>query len=473
MVQQVSTQSNFKRGLLTEFTGLNFPEDACTQADNCVFTILGDVLRRAGINFEDNYVLSSINTSGVAISYFRWLNAGGDGDSQVLVVQVGGTLYFFDTSAATATAPISAQQIMTTIPFSKFQAAGNTDTIADYECQFSAGNGYLFVYHPSCDPFYCTFNPSTLAITSAQITIQIRDFTGYYPEPGNPSITSRSSTLTSEHQYNLLNQGWTGAPAWVATANNNLLGVNGLPLGNQTFTVSLGLSVTVTQEVTLTWTNTYVYYNSQAQVYGQTTATGSSTGAVTSYSGNALVIDITTSTQIGSSYEAEYVSSISSSFTITPGLVNNTINTWFSDLGNYPSNSDIWWLFKDDGSASGDNGVPTFNPSSTYANVMQPSSLAPQGHFILNVFNQNQTGVSGISSLTNISTGARPTTGTWFQGRVWYSGIDSSQAASGDQNFYTWTENIYFSQIITSVNQFGYCYQANDPTDENFFDLIA
>ena len=113
MVQQVSTQSNFKKGLLTEFTGLNFPEDACTQADNCVFTILGDVLRREGINFEADYTLNSINTSGVAISYFRWLNAGGDGDSQILVVQVGSTLYFFDTSAATATAPISSHQLMT------------------------------------------------------------------------------------------------------------------------------------------------------------------------------------------------------------------------------------------------------------------------------------------------------------------------------------------------------------------------
>ena len=51
-------------------------------------------------------------------------------------------------------------------------------------------------------------------------------------------------------------------------------------------------------------------------------------------------------------------------------------------------------------------------------------------------------------------------------------GLDASQAATGDENFYTWTENIYFSQIVTSINQFGYCYQANDPTDENYFNLL-
>ncbi len=50
--------------------------------------------------------------------------------------------------------------------------------------------------------------------------------------------------------------------------------------------------------------------------------------------------------------------------------------------------------------------------------------------------------------------------------------MDASQQAQGDQNFYTWTENIYFSRIITDVSQLGYCYQQNDPTDQNLFDLL-
>jgi hypothetical protein len=55
---------------------------------------------------------------------------------------------------------------------------------------------------------------------------------------------------------------------------------------------------------------------------------------------------------------------------------------------------------------------------------------------------------------------------------VWYSGINANFQASGDANYYTWTENIYFSQTVTGVSDFGTCYQTNDPTDESFFDLL-
>ena len=86
----------------------------------------------------------------------------------------------------------------------------------------------------------------------------------------------------------------------------------------------------------------------------------------------------------------------------------------------------------------------------------------------------NRSGVSGIAGLTSIVTTIRPRTGTWFQGRVFYAGVDASQQATGDAQYYTWTENIYFSQIITPGDntEFGYCYEINDPTSETLFDLL-
>ena len=145
---------------------------------------------------------------------------------------------------------------------------------------------------------------------------------------------------------------------------------------------------------------------------------------------------------------------------VTPyNLSTGYINTWYSDIGNYPSNSDIWWTFKDDTGA--------FNPDSTESNTeVLTSGQAPQGHYIINPFIQNPSVLSGILGLTNITTSVRPTNGAWYAGRVWYTGVNAAQAATGDQNYYTWTENIYFSQIITpgDVSSFGNCYQQNDPT---------
>ena len=209
--------NSFIGGLKTEFTGLNFPENACTDTENCVFSIIGDVLRREGIDLEVNATQNSIMQSSVALNTYRWTNVGGDGQTQVLVVQIGNTLYFFNTSAATASSPISAQLLASTVTVSTFQATNNVANVALTECQFTDGNGYLFVFHPDCDPFSCTYNAGT--ITATEITLQIRDFAGI-AEPGVP-VANRPATLTKEHNYNLVNQGWVSGAPWQAYIQTN------------------------------------------------------------------------------------------------------------------------------------------------------------------------------------------------------------------------------------------------------------
>ncbi|MDE1830256.1 MAG: hypothetical protein KGI25_08035, partial [Thaumarchaeota archaeon] len=157
--------NNFIGGLKTEFTGLNFPENAATSMDNCVVSIIGDVLRREGINFESNYFLNQIDVTNSAVSYYRWKNAGGDGETEIFVLQVGATLYFFQSSASTITAPLSSQLLSSTVNVSSFLASGSSNSVNQIECQYSDGNGYLFVYHPYCDPFYCVYSAGTITGT--------------------------------------------------------------------------------------------------------------------------------------------------------------------------------------------------------------------------------------------------------------------------------------------------------------------
>src|ERR1700744_4065341 len=105
MPQSVTTTTvnNFSKGLITEATGLNFPENACTAVNNCIFTLVGDVTRRQGIDYEQSATSKILNSNGQAINTYKWNNVGGDGETQIVVEQVGGVLYFYESSAATVT----------------------------------------------------------------------------------------------------------------------------------------------------------------------------------------------------------------------------------------------------------------------------------------------------------------------------------------------------------------------------------
>jgi hypothetical protein len=426
----------FNKGLITEATGLTFPENACTDTDNCVFSRLGRVTRRLGIDYEANKTLNTITVDSNAISTFKWDNAGGDGNTKVLVQQVGATLYFYVSSSATTSAPLSSTKLASTVTISSFVASGGSFNTA-VECQYASGNGYLFVFHPSCDPFYVTYtsgSPSTVA--GALIDMKVRDFAGV-PET-SVAVDFRPSALTNDHNYNLRNQGWTEQPNWSATSTTS----NNTNTGSHTWTIQTGLTISGGQSVTI-----------RASL-GDGAIT--ETASVTSYNSGtgALVLSVTTTSTSGQTV---------TSWTFTHAGT-NYITTFQTATGLYPSNADQWWSFKD--------STNVFAPATTYTNVTLDNAPAPKGHFILSAFSQTRSTISGVSSITDVSTTVRPRTGTWFQGRVWYAGVDAAFAASGDAPYTTWTENIYFSQIIETADQFGRCHQVNDPTSEEAFDLL-
>lgn len=430
-----SVENNFTRGLITESTGLNFPENAATETFNCEYTLIGDVIRREGIDAEINGTTRVINSSAQAMSTFVWNNAGGDGNSKLEVKQVGSSLYFYNISAVTTSSPLS-QNYISSISIAGNVAAGGTFDITQ-ECEYAAGNGYLFVYHPSCDPAYFTY--ASGAIAGNVITIQIRDFAGI-PEAG-VADNLRPLTLTDEHKYNLINQGWVSGNPWTSTSSTVVTGGTGA----KTFTIVTGLTVSTGQSVTATGPGGSAGFGAAGHMIGVVTSYNSGTGS--------LVLSVSTNT----------VSGTFSSWSLVP-TDNGHINTWFSDVGNYPSNSDQWWSFKD--------ASDVFNPTTTLANTTIGSGRAPQGSILFNAFQQQRAALSGIASLTDVTTTVRPRTGCWFQGRVWYSGVDASFATTGDAPFSTWTESIYTSQVVMGTTDFGRCYQTNDPTSETLFGLL-
>lgn len=445
MPQQNSTfaENNFTKGLITDSTGLNFPENAATDTDNCIYTITGDVLRRLGVDFETNYGPISSSIGGSAINSYLWNNAGGDGASQILVEQVGGSLYFYLSSNATPSVPLSRTLIFTK-DFSVFRSSGAVANFIATECQFSDGNGYLFVYHPFCQPFYCSFVPQTNAMSFNTIDIRIRDFTGI---PESIDVNFRPLTLSDQHKYNLLNQGWVSNNPWTASSTTSY----DTNVHSQVFTVASGITGIVGgQSVQIIYSGPDIFTGAGLLTSNSPLAAGN----VTSYVGTSLTINV-------SAVNSTFAGSVLANWSIVP-ISGGLISTWFTAIGNYPSNADVWWYFKDNTGA--------YSPAAS-ASTSFSTGGAPRGHFILSAFNQQKGSIGGVN-VTSIVTSKRPSTGTWFQGRVWYTGVDDLQTPTGDAPFYTWTENIYFSQIVTGVADFGSCFQTNDPTSENLFDLL-
>src|SRR5258706_3972750 len=341
-----TVENHFIAGFKTEYTGLNFPENAATDTQNCVYSLIGDVTRRGGINYEANFTTVGINQSGVARSSYRWLNAGGDGSTQLLVQQIGNLLYFFRSSSATTVRPLSFTLLAGTIDIDSFIAKGTTIFPSLSECQYSSGNGYLFVYHPNCEPFYCAYNNGI--ITATVINIQIRDFIGI-PEPG-VADNFRPNTLTAEHQYNLINQGWTTGSGWTGNGTANKTGAPTLPCVGDNWTIAI-----TSQTDTSTVTN-----GSQIKVNIPAAAiVGSNNnnqnvianvlGVVNNYVApfNTITINVGTidydcsRTAFGSWNGGNFFPAPNEAVTLT--LVNvGFINAWFTALHNYPSNSDVW-----------------------------------------------------------------------------------------------------------------------------------
>lgn len=327
-----SVENNFVNGYVTEATGLNFPENAVTESENCVFDEKGPVYRRLGIDLEDGFGISSDTTGEKAINEFLWESVGGDGSKTFHVQQVGSFLYFYQVASSGSLSNSFVGQLNL--------AGYATSGLGPLETnifQFTAGKGYLFVVHPYMTPVYISYSSGTF--TPNTIEIKTRDFIGV-----DDGIVGRLTSLSNAHYYNLYNQGWP------------------------------------TQR----------------------------------------------------------------------------INEFYSQVGSYPSDYDVWWLYK--------NASEVFDPLNLANTIIRGNSPAPKGTIIMSEFFQDRGNLTdtGLSIPVVTSNGTRPSTVEFFAGRVFYSGV----------NYQGFNGKIYFSQIIERDTQFGECFQQNDPTSEISFDLL-
>ena len=194
---------NFTEGLNTDFTRLNFPQNAATDLDNVNIFRTGKVSRRLGVEFEDGYQLSNNDFDSAigtnAMSLHEWKAVNGKGDINFLGVQIGATMFFHDLGSE----PVS-DNLRGSIDLEPF-AQGNGvpgDSIMDS----SYGEGVMILCNPNMDPVVVSFDEDTQTFSIARIEIEIRDFEGV--DDGLEIEERPTGTLSNAHLYNLRNQSW-------------------------------------------------------------------------------------------------------------------------------------------------------------------------------------------------------------------------------------------------------------------------
>ena len=211
MAQTVSQdeQFTFTAGLNTEAGYFTFPKNTWKEGDNVFPDVSGEIMKRTALDLEQGYQLTSLDITDVnrnqwAFKTEKWIAAGGNGDLNFVICQAGPTILFYtDTPIFT-----SAARKDFTINLPDYAPLGTTEIPGSAPIKCTSANGDLIITSRDTDPIVVSYDAETDTISVFRVTISIRDFKGV--EDGL-AINQKPTTLSTEHRYNLLNQGWTDA----------------------------------------------------------------------------------------------------------------------------------------------------------------------------------------------------------------------------------------------------------------------
>jgi hypothetical protein len=203
----VEDSFTFVGGLNTEGAFFLTPKNCWKEGDNVVPQTDGSVERRKALTFETGFQYNPDFFGGADRVYTThlWKAVGGNGNLDILVVQSGQQLLFYDALGGAVS-----QRLLGGVVFTSYQAVGNTDVLSTIPVQTTVAFGDLIVTSQACDPFVVRYVNG--AFVSDRITLKMRDFTGVYM---GTNIATQGTLaewdgigLRAAALYNLYNQGW-------------------------------------------------------------------------------------------------------------------------------------------------------------------------------------------------------------------------------------------------------------------------
>lgn len=147
-----------------------------------------------------------------------------------------------------------------------------------------------------------------------------------------------------------------------------------------------------------------------------------------------------------------------------------------SSVGLYPANSDLVWSLKldtiDSASAFTDN-VDAFSPWAMLKSIFG-TTPAPKGKFIIDLFDRGTSRENEylLAVLPNDETLGGITSVSSFAGRLWYS-VSQTGLTGGDDNTPNLGNMILYSQATSDFARWKACHGVNDPTAEDFNDVLS
>jgi hypothetical protein len=157
---------------------------------------------------------------------------------------------------------------------------------------------------------------------------------------------------------------------------------------------------------------------------------------------------------------------------------------YFNSVNRYPSNADNWTL--------GRNTNPTAANYERFQggrmnNNSVGNSPAPKGAHIIDAFNRGSSRLTEANKPDEVSSPSifipnlvtlpldrelgNITSIASYAGRIFYSGVFSN-ITNGDKKSPNYSNYIFFTQVVTSNDKLGNCYQEADPTSATINDLI-
>ena len=464
MAVNVSQQEyyTFVAGLNTEAGYFTFPPNTFKEASNIKLNIDGSFQKRLAVDFEDNYEtfnqISVAQANSYGYTVYTWEAVNSDGNVNFFIVQVGPSLLFFQAVSGAVSATYQFSFDLT--PYK----VANSNPLGQALIKATPAGGKLLVTSQDTEPLLLTYDIDTGSVRATKITLQMRDFEGV---DDGLAVDYRPTTLSQQHKYNLLNQGWdaskidayknstgyypSGAQAWVygktATSATD-------PTTADTFVPSFldkqdfGTSPAPKGRYILD-----IFKRDRAGVAGLGTVGTGTQKAVTNISKDIDGTILATVPAHGITTETTAIVNISYLYT--------------SNFGGTETKS-----------ISGTYSISVIDASTIKINVsfpVQSYTVSTTANFsfklVTTTVTYTYTGfTSGIveygttnSDLATYTEYYRPTVCAFYAGRAWYAGVQSNKIGS-------W---VMFSQVGTTDDKYGKCYQDNDPTAEIINDLIA